>query len=89
MSVFQTSLLALDKYLENAEQDDLQQILNEVKAMNIEGPTVGDYLSSIVQDKPLQFRFQPGIEACNVEPPNMDFQVIDETPKYPLESFFS
>lgn len=91
MNIFETSLTALDKYLSNVSDDDFQQILDEVQAMNIEGPTVGEYFTFFSHNKPLRFKFQPGIfpHNCHVPWPQLSgFQIIVETPKFPLESFF-
>jgi hypothetical protein len=90
MNVFDKSLLALDQYLAKANQDDLQKVLDEVEEMEFEGPNLEEFFTSIFQSKPLRFKFQEGVFLCtNHQPPPQGFQLTNQqTPKFPLESFF-
>lgn len=92
MSVFDKSLRAMDNYLEHVDKDELQRIINEVSEMDFEGPTIEEFFNSVFHNNTLEFIFQPGVTPHTSSPPPLMCNFIPEnnqTPKYPLESFFS
>ncbi|MBK6384042.1 MAG: hypothetical protein IPF69_11360 [Chitinophagaceae bacterium] len=89
MNVFDKSLLALDAYLAQAKQEELQKILEDVGGVCYEGPNLEDFFTTIFQNKPLRFKFQNGVTYyADSKPPPVGFQLISQTPKETLESFF-
>jgi hypothetical protein len=88
MNIMSKSLLAIDDFILNASEDEKNRIWLEVKEMNIEGPTLEQYFSWVFENNPVRFQFQEGIEPCLLKSSQGNFQLIYQTPKFPLESFF-
>lgn len=91
MNVFERSLYSMNKFLQTVESADLQKIIDEVSEMKFEGPTLEAYFKSLTHRTNIYFTFQPGVEPhiFNSPPDLCNFsQEFDQTPKFPLESFF-
>lgn len=89
MNYISTSLLALDDFIKNVSRVEKEKIWLEVKAMNIQGPTVNEYFNNLFNYPDVKYKFDRNIGLLgNYKPPENVFKIEIETPKFSLESFF-
>ena len=80
---------ALEHFLFKVNKEEKEKIWLEVKAMNIKGPPIGDFLECALKNKPISFNFQEDIGIYSgALPPTKSLKLSIQTLKFSLESFF-